>query len=396
MTRFERLFSGLSQAYISSNKLLSGILRLIGYFEDAEHSRFCLLYALPTNFGPVDIESPSLPMPTIITLSDLLYSKSFEPSLEIKYRLAFNVANAVFDLHSKGVVHGNLLSSNVVFFEQQGADKSRIDFSQINMRQSYLTSFDLFSDNATQDTNTEISNPLHRHPLDPRTTRYTHLTSESKSLDLYSLATLLLEIGLWTSLSDIFPQVTSISESTAGVFQQLAARCGSLYVKAVQACWHAPDDEISQRARPDVMQQKVYWRVSKALDTCCAIDEASEDESENPDSPVVPSTPSKVQTDRTMAHVHAALVKVTEKEEKYSKEWSERQPEWSDKPTSLVKKSSMSSHSCHQYLAANLNSHTTTHNSETETPNLPIHQSQPRSPQLLAYRFNATHQLRAA
>ncbi|RDW65588.1 hypothetical protein BP5796_10280 [Coleophoma crateriformis] len=331
MTRFERLFSGLSQAYISSNKLISGILRLIGYFEEAEHSRFCLLYALPTNFGPVDIESPSLPIPAIITLSDLLGSGSFEPSLEIKYRLAFNVATAVFDLHSKGVVHGNLFAANILFFEQS-VNQKRVEFDQTNMRQSYLASFDLFSDTATQETNMETSNPLHRHPLDPRTTRYTRLTSESKSLDLYSLAMLLLEIGLWSSLTEIFPQASSIPENTAGVFQKLASRCGSLYVKAVQACWNAPEDELSQRARPDVMNQKVCWRVSKALDTCCAIDEASEDEEDNVESPAVPATPSKVQTDRTMAHVHATLTKIATKEEMYSREWSE-------KPVAVVKKS---------------------------------------------------------
>ena len=83
MTRFEKLFAALSQAYISSDRLLSGLLRLIGYFEEAEHSRFCLLYALPTHFGPVDIESPR--MPTISMLSDLLCSHSYEPSLEVKY-----------------------------------------------------------------------------------------------------------------------------------------------------------------------------------------------------------------------------------------------------------------------------------------------------------------------
>jgi hypothetical protein len=114
-------------------------------------------------------------------------------------------------------------------------------------------------------------------------------------LDLYSLAMLLLEIGLWTSLHDVFPSVSSIPENPAGVLKQLAARCGSLYVKAVQACWHAPNEELSQRARPDVMHQKVFCKVSKALDTCCAIDESSEDDSEeSDDSPPVPSTPLKI------------------------------------------------------------------------------------------------------
>ena len=288
MTRFEKLFAALSQAYLSNERVLSGLLRLIGYYEEPDHSRFCLLYALPTHFGPMDIETPR--MPAITILSDLLYSSNYEPSLEVKYRLAYNVANAVFDLHSKGCVHGNVVSSNILFIEHQS--KSRLDLTEINMRESYLSSFDLFSDNATDSPeSTPGSTLLHRHPLDPRTTRYTRLTSDSKSLDLYSLAMLLLEIGLWTSLPDIFPNVSCIPENPIPVFKKLAARCGSLYLKAVQSCWHAPDDELSQKARPDVMHQKVFCKVSKALDACCAIDEVSDTENESDDSPPAPSSP---------------------------------------------------------------------------------------------------------
>ncbi len=233
LTRFEKLFAALSQAYISSGRILAGLLGLIGYFEEPEHSRFCLLYALPTHFGPIDIESPR--MPSITILSDLLYSQNYEPSLEVKYRLAYNVASAVFDLHAKGVVHGNVVASNILFLEHQ--PQNRLDLSQVNMRQSYLTSCDLFSDNATDSSDTSPDHlSIYRHPLDPRITRYTRLTSESKSLDLYSLAMLLLEIGLWSSLHDIFPMASAIPNNPASVLKQLASRCSSLYVKAVQAC----------------------------------------------------------------------------------------------------------------------------------------------------------------
>jgi hypothetical protein len=361
MTRFEKLFAALSQAYISSDRLLSGLLRLIGYFEEAEYSRFCLLYALPTHFGPMDIESPRMPMITI--LSDLLHSHNFEPSLEVKYRLAHNVANAVFDLHSKGIVHGNVVSYNIMFIEPQSQTRNRLDLSQVNMRQSYLTSFDLFSDNATDSSEpgSDVSTSLHRHPLDPRTTQYTHLTSDSKSLDLYSLAMLLLEIGLWTTLPDIFPTVSAIPDNPVGIFKQLAARCGGIYLKAVQACWHAPEDELSQRARPDVMHQKVFWKVSKALDACCAIDEVSDDENEeSDDSPPAPSTPIKslpstpmrrVLRDQNSPSLPALVTGLSSGQRidwsqkpsytKGSSSFSEKQ-EWSEKATP-VKSSSMCS-----------------------------------------------------
>ncbi|KAG9242839.1 hypothetical protein BJ878DRAFT_568980 [Calycina marina] len=287
MSRFEKLFTALSQAYTSPERVLSGLLRLIGYYEEPDHSRFCLLYALPTHFGPIDIETPRIPEITI--LSDLLY-RNYEPSLEVKYRLAYNVANAVFDLHSKGCVHGNVASSNILFIEHQS--QSRLDLGTVNMRESFLSSFDLFSDNFTDSNQPAPSNAsMYRHPLDPRNMRYTSLTSESKSLDLYSLAMLLLEIGLWTSLPDIFPSVSVVPENPLSAFKRVAARCGSLYLKAIQSCWHAPDDELSQKARPDVMHQKVFCKVSKALDACCAIDVLSDTEDDSDDSPPAPSSP---------------------------------------------------------------------------------------------------------
>lgn len=294
LTRFEKLFAALSQTYISSSRMLSGMLHLIGYYEEPENSRFCLLYALPTNFGPVDIQSPRIP--SISNLSDLLYSRSYEPTLEVKFRLANNVTNAVLDLHTKGVVHGNVVSSNILFLKYQ--NKGRLELRDVNMRQSFLTSADLFSDYATDgsDTPSDPSVRLHRHPLDPRNTRYTHLTSDSKTLDLYSLAVLLLEIGLWTSLSDIFPNASTVPENTATAFKRLASRCGSLYVKAVQACWHAVEEELSQKARPDVMLQKIRWKVTKALDTCCAIDELDDSTEDGDDSPPMLSTPSRSNT----------------------------------------------------------------------------------------------------
>jgi hypothetical protein len=228
-------------------------------------------------------------------LSDLLYSGSLEPSLEVKYRLAFNIATSVFDLHSRGVVHGNVTAKSVLFIDHQPFGK--LDPSKINMRQSYLASFDLFSDNAIDSTETQHSaeETLHKHPLDPRLTRYTRLTSDSKSLDLYSLAILLLEIGLWKSVADVFPDASVLPPNPLDAYKMLATRCGNLYVKAVQACWQAPEEELSSKARPDVMHQKTLWKVSKALDTCCAIDDSGEEESDDSDDAItVESAPAKV------------------------------------------------------------------------------------------------------
>jgi len=300
MTRFSKLFGALAQTYSSADKDLAGLFRLIGYFEEPDHSRYCLLFALPSHFGPIDIARPSLP--SVTRLSDLLYSGSFEPSLEVKYRLAFNIANSVFDLHSRGVVHGSVVARSVLFVDHQPFGK--LDPSKVNMRQSYLASFDLFSDNAIDsgDATHSTEETLHKHPLDPRLTRYTRLTSDSKSLDLYSLAILLMEIGLWKSVADVFPNSSVLPPNPGDAYKMLATSCGSLYVKAVQACWQAPEEELSSKARPDVMHQKTLWKVSKALDTCCAIDDSGEEESDDSDDAItIDSAPLKASRTPTPA-----------------------------------------------------------------------------------------------
>ncbi|RAL64169.1 hypothetical protein DID88_002062 [Monilinia fructigena] len=243
-------------------------------------------------------------MPTINSLSELLISPAFEPSLEVKYRLAYNIANAVFDIHSKGIVHGNLLSSNVLFIEHPTSPRP-FDLTQINMRQSYLGSYDLFSDTATDaGPSLDQASMLYKHQLDPRVTKFTNLSQESKSLDLYSLAMILLEIGLWSSLSELFPRASQVPSNPTDVLKHLASRCGNLYVKAVKACLSAPEGELSRKARPDVMHQKVFWRVSKALSTCCSLDDVSDDDSESNDESPLVHTPLQVEISSSSAKVY--------------------------------------------------------------------------------------------
>jgi hypothetical protein len=286
MSRFEKLFAGLQMGLDAFGRPDFGALNLIGYFEESVQAHFGLLYELPSCFSPLDSEKlGSFVMPYAATLSDLLCNPILEPSLEFKYRLAYNLSKTVFDLHSKGIMHGNLASTNVVFLEQQSPGSKGIDaLADVNVRQPYVTSFDLFQDSVIQPANEDFygsNTVLYKHPLDPRITPHTILTYESRSLDVYSLAMILLEIALWRPLAEIFPVHLGILEDLSGVYKQLAARCGSRYLQATKACWKAIDDEMSNCSRPEVPLQKVYGRVMRALESCCIPDDGvDEDETE--------------------------------------------------------------------------------------------------------------------
>lgn len=295
MKRFEKLFAGLQRGKEEAGKPDFGVLNLIGYFEDAENNRFGLVYELPGRCGDISLPSSVKPEPYDTTLASLISLHSLEPALEVKYRLAYNLATSVFDLHSKGVVHGSLTASNIAFVELYRPHVDRLNrLAHVNIRRPYLTGYDLFPEAASEppesgesSESAESETVWYRHELDPRQTPHTTLTTESRSLDLYSLAILLLEIGLWGLSREMRQGVSgsgialNFKTDRATAYKELAARCGTAYQRAVEACLRAIDDEMGAmgaNTRPDVTLQKVYGRVLRSLEKCCSIEDEEEEE----------------------------------------------------------------------------------------------------------------------
>jgi hypothetical protein len=169
MDRFGKLSSGLQTESQRSSASWTGLPRLLGYFEDMENSRFGLVYQFPKTFNPVTFEHLTQnPLNNMCSLADLLTRPDFEPKLEAKFRLAANLANTVFDMHARGIIHGNLVGENVSFCNAVGTDPevSGITQGEVDIRRPLVSSFDLFSDPQTQDEPKTFS--LYKHPLDPR------------------------------------------------------------------------------------------------------------------------------------------------------------------------------------------------------------------------------------
>ncbi len=275
MSRFEKLSAGLQTDSHRSPGAWIGLPLLLGYFEDMENSRLALVYQFPSAFNPVSFESfTHTPVSNLYTLAELLSRPDFEPRLEAKFRLAHNLANTVFDMHARGITHGNLLDTSVSFCR---TPDSGIANGEVDIRKPLISSFDLFPDSFTPD---QATSPpflsLYRHPLDPRTSTQSPLASkyDMKTLDLYSLAMLLVSIGLWTKLENLVPSQASPSIPES-VLEQLAIRCGTPYMSAVQACWNAVENELTRPAASDEVISQVQTRTSRYLEACCILDEAS-------------------------------------------------------------------------------------------------------------------------
>lgn len=277
MTRFERLSSGLQADPQRSSSSWAGLPRLLGYFEDMDNSRFGLVYRFPRTFNPVTYENLTQnPLYSMCSLGDLLSRPDFEPKLEAKFRLAANLANTIFDLHARGITHGNLLIDNISFCNAVSTDPEISGMSQgeVDIRRPLVSSFDLFSEPQSQD-EPEPFTP-YRHPLDPKNSSQSPLNNnaDSKTLDLYSLAMILISVGLWNKLENILPDVQNPVVSDA-ILDQLAIRCGTLYMKAVQTCLKAVDQEIGGQHTMDEIARHVEFKASRYLEACCILDGVS-------------------------------------------------------------------------------------------------------------------------
>ncbi|KAL2270591.1 hypothetical protein VTJ83DRAFT_2775 [Remersonia thermophila] len=280
MARFEKLSSGLqSEPQVPGPWI--GLPRLLAYFEDMDHSRFGLVYQFPRTFNPVTFEHLTHhALNNMCSLADLLARPDFEPRLEAKFRLAANLANTVFDMHARGITHGNLVAENISFCNAVGTDPevSGITQGEVDIRRPLISSFDPFFDPKSPSSEPgAASQPFSpfRHPLDPRHNAESPLVNspDSKTLDLYSLAMLLLSIGLWTRLDNL---VTPESPTLpASVLDTLAIRCGTLYMKAVQTCWNAVDQEMAGDRTSEQVVYHAQFKASRYLEACCIIDGVS-------------------------------------------------------------------------------------------------------------------------
>lgn len=162
-------------------------LDCLGAFHDPRQRSFEVVYAFPS-----EDTSP-------VRLNKLLrHGKKYEvyPDLNEKLSLARILVDCVQSLHTSGWVHKNISSLNIIFFV-----KAARDWSTLKMNEPYMIGFD----HSRKDGEGEYS----QGPRLEGSKEYLHphyrqkITGYKRSYDYYALGLVLLEIGTWTSLSDI-------------------------------------------------------------------------------------------------------------------------------------------------------------------------------------------------
>lgn len=220
-------------------------LDCLGYTDDAEKSRYGLVYKAPE--------------PSSSTLNALIASKDLRtPELGDRFRLAHTLAVALWSFHSLDWLHKSLCSSNILFFPSTfstAATRTTATAASIpDITSPYVLGFDASRPDSVAEFSVASRNPaasdLHRHPssLDGLSRK-----PYCKSYDIYSLGLILLEIGLWKVLQEYYrPHYSAAKFREKVVLQNLVpnlnSKTGRLYREVVERCLLAKEDLTNEEA----------------------------------------------------------------------------------------------------------------------------------------------------
>ncbi|CAN9202929.1 unnamed protein product [Alternaria alternata] len=197
------------------------VAKCIGYLNDLSNShRTGLVFQVP----------PDLGMAVPISLLDIMkrYKETSTPPLGDRFKLAQALATTVMQLHTSDWLHKALRGDNILFFSGLAGP----------ITNPYLAGFEYARDMNMQSLGLR---PNGQNSLD----YYYHpdvVNGFSKTLDLYSLGVVLLEIAYWRPLGLKIPSKDKKSlESIHKLFvesadQRLDAAVGSIYAGVVRTC----------------------------------------------------------------------------------------------------------------------------------------------------------------
>lgn len=289
LKRYESLVLALQSTNREFEHAYTGCLRILGWFADRSRSRFGFVYDVPRPILPGSISHGSTWRPQTL-MSYLQHSGHDDsanmPSLEDRFRLAFNLASNLLHIHAKGLTHRNINSNNIVFGPEVG--NQPVDckpWVEGAIRKPFLVSWDQCNEDASVSQTEMLISKIYRHPDVKRGQRSVY----RPAFDIYSLGLVLLEIGLWMPIHKLWKAkytLLDFQRRLQSVYAtKLAGKCSSNYMRAVGYCLHVADavsavdssaiHQIGEGQSPKTPTD-FYWNALKPLERCCMIDDSNE------------------------------------------------------------------------------------------------------------------------
>ena len=195
--RAENLAILLSQVETASLHTLQckGFIKKSGYI--------LLVFELPASTVPVAITTSS--DRAYLTLSNARLQQDYLPDLHTRLSWALRLAQTVLQLHTAGWVHKSISPAHILFLKRQGENESE----SRQFAGPYLSGFGCareISPSAFSD----------EQPYMPEETAYRHALAQGlrrypfrPHFDVYALGIVLIELGLWSSISDVLQTTNS-------------------------------------------------------------------------------------------------------------------------------------------------------------------------------------------
>jgi hypothetical protein len=159
-------------------------LACLGYMDDPSNARSLILYRSPRSH-PWASDPPSLH-------EVILKGWTSKMSLSYRFKAARTLVSSVLDIHTSGSLHSNINSKGIAMLPQNLNDPEP---------SPYLLGWGVEA--SPSDTMATLEPNLYRHRTQFGRTPQLSTTEQ----DIYSLGVVLLEIGLWTTMSTVFAKL---------------------------------------------------------------------------------------------------------------------------------------------------------------------------------------------
>lgn len=182
-------------------------LQCLGYKDQAKQHRFVFVHRLP-----LSVESSGEALISLHELINKVDSKTrqpLKPSLGSRFGIAHCLALTLLNVHSSRWLHKNIRSRGVLLFQK--AENGRIEPFDLNTHKRQTKPLAFLGDwgyarpigGVTEmRSNFEVESNLYRHP----DRQGVPGREFSRKYDIYALGVVLLEIGMWRTVSQLFDQ----------------------------------------------------------------------------------------------------------------------------------------------------------------------------------------------
>jgi hypothetical protein len=224
------------------------VLDCVGYFEDNLDTRFGLTFRLPS-----DYDGQTGPVPLSLFQAIAAYPNDI-PYLGERFRLAYLLAESVHALLAGKWLHKNISSHNILLLQKRSPTMSNgSQGRELSLENPYFAGFasarpDIASEDSSRSAVKDYIK-LYCHP-DIQGPGGGLVAGYRSLYDIYSLGTVLIEIGLWRSLARWAPSnLTSNMDFKQilldNVVPCLGASMGENYMNAVQKCLEGSFERLS-------------------------------------------------------------------------------------------------------------------------------------------------------